>query len=213
MLKEKDFIELDYTGRIKETNQVFDTTEESIAKKENVYNPNASYGPKVICLGQKQILPAIDKEIIGKKVNETIILNLSPDEAFGKKDMSLIKTVNTNDLLKKKINPFPGLQINASGLLGTIRSVNGGRTTIDFNHPFAGKNLVYEIKINKIITEKKEQLDSLLIGLLGLQKKDYTLKMENNKAEITIKQEFPEKLKEEFKLKAQELIPNIEISI
>ena len=71
MLKEKDFIELDYTGRIKETNQVFDTTEESIAKKENVYNPNASYGPKVICLGQKQILPAIDKEIIGKKVNET----------------------------------------------------------------------------------------------------------------------------------------------
>src|SRR3989344_665947 len=213
MLKEKDFIEIAYTGRIKETNQVFDTTDINVAKKENIYNENFTYIPRIICVGQKHILQFIDKNLIGKKVNDSFILELTPENGFGLKDQNLVKVVSTNELREQKINPFPGLQLNASGLLGTVRSVNGGRTTIDFNHPLAGKNLVYEIKINKLITEKKEQLDSLLIGLLGLQKKDYTLKMENNKAEITIKQEFPEKLKEEFKLKAQELIPNIEISI
>jgi len=213
MLKEKDFIEIAYTGRIKETNQVFDTTDINVAKKENIYNENFTYIPRIICVGQKHILQFIDKNLIGKKVNDSFILELTPENGFGLKDQNLVKVVSTNELREQKINPFPGLQLNASGLLGTVRSVNGGRTTIDFNHPLAGKNLVYEIKINKLITENKEKLVGLLNNLLGLNSKDYELKLENNKAEVNLKSKIPENFKEEFKKKVKELIPELETNI
>src|SRR3989338_7931190 len=143
--KEKDFVEIDYVGRIKESNQIFDLTDKALAKKNNIYNENAKYGSRIICLGENQILPTIDKFLIDKEVGENYTLELKPEDSFGKKDSNLIKIVPSDILKKQKINPFPGLQIHAGGLIGTIRSVSGGRVTIDFNHPLAGKNLVYDI--------------------------------------------------------------------
>ncbi|MDP6703912.1 MAG: peptidylprolyl isomerase, partial [archaeon] len=36
-----DFIKVDYTGSEKEGGRVFDTTDEALAKKENIYNENS----------------------------------------------------------------------------------------------------------------------------------------------------------------------------
>ena len=210
--KEKDFIEIDYIGKIKESNQIFDLTKEEIAKKENIHNPKSKYGPKIICLGEKQIIPALDKFLEDKELNKDYTMELKPEEAFGKKDAKLIKIVSTEILKKQKINPFPGLQINASGMFGTIRSVAGGRVTIDFNHPLAGKNIVYQIKINKIIDSDKIKLKSLLESMLGLTNKEYELNIENNKAKITLKPTIPPEIKDEFLKKVKGLIPSLETS-
>lgn len=212
LTKEKNFVEISYIGRIKETNQIFDLTDENLAKKENIYNPNALYGNKIICLGEKHILEELDKQLIGKEINKDYKIELTAEQAFGKKNPDLVRVVPTITLQKQRINPFPGLQINASGLLGTIRAVSGGRTTIDFNHPLASKNLVYEIKIERIVDKDDEKLQALMINLLGLDKKDYELNMENNKASIKLKVVVPEKAKEELEDKTKELIPRLEIS-
>ena len=212
MLKDKDFIEISYSGRIKETNHLFDTTDENVAKKENVFNQEFVYGPRIICLGEKQILPKIDIFLIGKEIGKEYVLEINPEEAFGLKDKNLIKIVNTNDLKKQRINPFPGLQLNASGITGTIRSVNGGRTTIDFNHPLAGKNLVYNIRVNKIITEKKIQAECVLGSFLGLKQNEYELKIENKKIEVKLKKMINEKIQAEFKEKVKKILPELELS-
>ena len=209
--KAKDFVEVSYVGRIKGTNQIFDLTDLDLAKKEGIFNPNANYGNKIICLGEGFILKELDNQLIGKEIGKNYTIELTPEKAFGIKDPSLVKIIQTNLLHQQKIRPFPGLQINASGLLGTIRSVSGGRTTIDFNHPLASKNIIYEIKIEKLVTENKEKLSALLLNVLGLINKDYEIKLENNKAEIKLKPKIPEETKEEFKVKAKELIPELEI--
>lgn len=211
--KERDFIEIEYTGRIKESGQIFDLTDEALAKKENIYNPKANYKPKIICLGENQIIPALDKFLIGKETGKEYSIELKPEEAFGKKDSKLIKIVSAETLRKQNINPFPGLQINASGLLGTIRSVAGGRITIDFNHPLAGKNLVYTIKINRIVEEDIEKLKALLENLLGIEEKEYDLKTEDKKAAVNLKAELPAEAKNEFLSKSKELIPGLDASI
>ncbi len=209
--KLKDFIEIDYIGKIKETNQIFDLTNEDLAKKENLYNENLTYGSKIICLGENQILSAIDKFLTDKEINKTYTLELKPEEAFGKKENKLINIISSEILTKQNIRPFPGLQINASGVIGKIISVTGGRVTIDFNHPLAGKNLIYEIKINKIITSDEEKLKSLIENTLNLNNKEYEIKIENNKAAVTIKPKIPAKVKEQLKSKVKELIPSLEI--
>ncbi len=209
--KERDFVEVNYIGKIKETNEIFDLTDVETARKFNIYNEKARYGSKIICLGENQILKSIDRKLVDKEPNQTIIIELKPEEGFGKKDPSLLKVVVIDTLKKQNINPFPGLQINASGLLGTIRSVNAGRVTIDFNHPLAGKNLIYEIKIEKIIEKDEEKIKSLVENLLGLSKEEYTLEVKENKANLTIKSIIPIQTKEQFKQKAKQLIPSLEL--
>ena len=92
-------------------------------------------------------------------------------------------------------------------MIGTIRTVNGGRTTIDFNHPLAGKNIIYNIKINRVITDNKEKVEGLTNNLLGLRKKEFEIKLDGNKAEIKLnKNKLAENIKEEFKRKVKDLV-------
>ena len=213
LTKESDFVEIDYVGRIKESNKIFDLTFEDLAKKENIQSiGHHHYGAKVICLGMNNILSAIDKFLINKETNKTYTLELSSDQAFGKKDPKLMKIFPADALRKQNINPVPGLQINATGLLGTIVSVAGGRVTIDFNHPLASKNLVYELTINKIVSDDKQKLSSLVQSLIGLHDHDFTISLENNKAVIKSGTKLSDQTKEVFTKKVKVIIPNIDVS-
>ena len=210
--KEKDFVEINYVGRIKENNQIFDLTDKELAKKNGIYDENTMYGPKILCLGEKQILPSIDKFLVDKEVGKTYTLELKPEESFGKKDSNLIKIMPSEILRKQKINPFPGLQIHAGGLIGTIRSVSGGRVTIDFNHPLSGKNLVYELNINRIVEKDDEKIRSLVENMLNLSYNEYELELQGSKANVKLKVTIPNNAKEEVNNKVNKLIPGFELS-
>jgi FKBP-type peptidyl-prolyl cis-trans isomerase 2 len=208
MIKEKDFVELNYTGKIKEDNFIFDTTDEKVAKENDVFQEGAEYVPAVICVGQGQLIKGIDSALPGKEVNKEYTLDVSPDDAYGKKSAKLIQLISTSKFLKEKIQPMPGLQVNIDGTMGIVKTVSGGRTLVDFNHPLAGKELVYDIKVNKIITDDKEKLQSILKINLGL--KDSEIKVENKKAEIKTEQELPQEIQVELKKKIIELLPHLE---
>ena len=65
-----DFIELEYTGRLKETNEVFDTTDKNTAKETEIYNENMAYGPVIICVGESQILKGLEEELSAEEGGE-----------------------------------------------------------------------------------------------------------------------------------------------
>jgi len=207
-IQEKDFIELEYTGKLKEENIIFDTTDEKTAKDNDLYQENAEYAPIVICVGQSQIISGLDKELIGKEINKPYTIEVKAEDAYGKKNAKLIQLISTSKFKKENIQPMPGLQVNIDGTMGLIKTVSGGRTLVDFNHPLAGKDLIYDIKINKIITDNKEKINSILKVNLGI--KDAETKVENKKATIATKQEIPKQLHEELKKKIKELLPNLD---
>lgn len=202
-LKKGDFIEIGYTGKVKETNEIFDLTSEEEAKKNKIYNPKAVYGPVIICLGEGDLIKGLDEQLIDREIGSYTI-EIPSEKAFGKKDPKLMKIVSTNIFKKQKIMPFPGLRLNLDGFIGTVRSVSGGRTILDLNHPLAGRNLVYEIKINRIITKAEEQLKGFVTLHLG---KSVKTELKNDEAIIFI--DLPEKIKKEFEKKIKDLIKNI----
>jgi len=206
MLKEGDFIEVEYIAKIKGSEIIFDLTDEKLAKEKNIFNPNLKYGPVIICLGQKHILIGLDKKLIGKDVGEFTI-NLSAEEAFGKREPKLIRVYPTSVFKEKNINPQPGLPLNIDGKIGLIRTVTGGRTYIDLNHPLSGKDISYEIKINRIVKDTKEKLNSLLRILLLL--KEPNAKINEETAEIILKEKLPNELESALKDKIKELISEI----
>ena len=205
-IKKGDFIELDFIGRLKETNSIFDLTNEKDAKANEVYNPKMKYGPKSICVGEGHLVKGLDEALIGKDLKEYKI-ELESEQAFGKKDPKLMKIVNTNIFLKQQIRPFPGLQVNIDNMIGIIKTVSGGRTIVDFNHPLAGHPVVYEIKILKLIKEDKEKLSALLDPAKHLFQLEINVELKDGEA--TIKSKLPELLEKGFKERIKELIPSI----
>jgi peptidylprolyl isomerase/FKBP-type peptidyl-prolyl cis-trans isomerase SlyD len=205
MVKKHDFIQINYTGKIKETGQVFDTTNDAIAKESNIHNPKMKYEPTIICVGERQIIKGLDEQIIGKEVGKTYTFEVESKDAFGKKDAKLIKLIPTNIFKKQKINPFVGLEVNIDGQYGVVRSINGGRTLIDFNHPLAGKDIEYEVEIIKKIDDAKEKIDSLITLTLNIEKPK--TKVEND--ELVVEEKIPIEIQPLITKKIQEMIPSI----
>jgi len=185
-----DFIELDYTGKLID-GTVFDTTEKKVAKEVG-FNERLKVAPATICVGEKQILPGLDDQLIGKDIGQEYEIKLSPENAFGKRDIKRLKVMPMSAFKEHKMQPIPGLQIEADGELGTVSSVSGGRVIVNFNHPLAGKEVIYQIKVTRKITDAQDQIKSFLNTSLKFSEDKYTVKVENKKAEIKLAFSFPE---------------------
>lgn len=198
-IKRGDFVELDYIGRIKGSNQIFDLTDELIAKKNGLYNSNMKYGPRIACIGEGDLIKGLDNYLVDKETGKNYNIEISKKEAFGDRDNKMMRVVSSSIFLKERINPFPGLQVNIDGMLGTIRSISGGRAIVDFNHPLAGKDLVYELKINKIIEDNILKIKSILLNGIGLDEKDYKIEEKEGKINIILNKDMDNKVKEKIK--------------
>lgn len=200
--KENDFIELDYVARTKDDNKIFDLTNEKTAKENNLYQENKTYSPVVICLGHKDVISGLDKELINKDLGKHVI-EVKSEDAFGKRLANLIKLVPTNIFIKQNIKPFPGLHVNLDNIYGVILTVSGGRTIVDFNHPLSGKDLVYEVNIIRIVTKLEEKIQSVL----NLVKKDIKFSINEHKLIVYLKlnEEQSKELKDELKKRIPEL--------
>jgi len=199
-----NFIEIDFIAKIKDENRIFDLTNEEVAKKEKIYNKNFSYKPLIICLGENHLLKGLDKALIGKEVGNEYTIDVSAEEGYGKKHAQLIQLVSTNVFTKQNIKPFPGLQVQIDNMFGLIKTVSGGRTLVDFNHPLAGKTLEYKVKILRIIQDDNEKIKSLLNLML---KKEIDFKFESEN--LTINEKIPKEAHEFVEKEIKRLITSV----
>ena len=201
-IKKGDFIELDFVGKIKDTNEIFDLTKEEVAKEKKIYNPRFKYKPIIICVGEGELIKGLDQKLIGKdKGNFKIEIN--SEEGFGKKNPALLKLVPIKIFTKENLKPFPGLNVNINGMIGTVRSVSGGRVIVDFNHPLSGKDLSFEIEVKKILKDEKEKIESIVAKISN----EFEAKLEKNN--LILKLNLDDKIKEELKKRIQKLVPSI----
>jgi len=201
MIKKGDFIELDFTARIADSGRVFDTTKKEIAE-QNHFHEDHDYKPIVICIGHNDVIHGLDEQLIGKEFKK-YNFNISTEKGFGKKHHELIKLVPSSLFTKQHIKPIPGLQINLNDMIGTIRSVSGGRTVIDFNHPLAGKDLIYEVEILREVKDVKEKVNSIISQIT--KKSEVTITDSEVGIKSDIKEDFQEKIKEEIKARIPEI--------
>lgn len=203
-IKEKDFVELDYTGRVHDTGEVFDTTDESVAKDNELHDENSTYAPVIICVGKGHLIKGIDEQLIGKEVGKSYTFAIEPEKAFGKKSPKLLKLMGAAQFRKQEIAPQPGLQVSVDGRMGTVRSATGGRVVVDFNHPLAGKALDYEVKVIRKVTSKSEKGKALIKLLLGQEPE--SVKAQEKKLIVTMPTEMPPQVTEMLSKEFKELV-------
>jgi FKBP-type peptidyl-prolyl cis-trans isomerase 2 len=201
-IKKNDFVEVEYTGRIKDTDQIFDTTDEDVAKKNDIHS-HSEYGPVIVCVGQEQVVSGIDKSLDGKEIGQEYEVDVGPEDSFGNKNAKLIQLIPTSKFKKQNIQPMPGLQLNIDGMVGTVKTVTGGRTLVDFNHPLAGREIIYKVKINKKVTDNTEKLKNYLQLNLG------TKEIDVNGTEVSLKKGLPEEVEKNLIKKIESIIPEM----
>jgi FKBP-type peptidyl-prolyl cis-trans isomerase SlyD len=184
-MKVGDFVEVDYVGRIKDSGQVFDLTKEDIAKKEDVYNPKASYGSVVLIVGADFIIKGLNEALQKMKIGEEKKVEIPPEKAFGEKKEELVRFIPLARFKEQNLDPVPGVIVNIGIMKGTIVTVSGGRVQVDFNHPLAGKTLEYDIKINSEVAETDKKVKAVAEYFTGV--KDIDVSIKDKEAEIKIK--------------------------
>jgi len=193
-LKKGDFIEIEFTGKIKD-GQVFDSN-----IKEDLKNANLNFEPKpfIFGLGEKMFLEGIEDFLVGKEIGEYEV-ELSPEKAFGNRNSSLVNIISARIFRENKLNPIPGMMFNLDGRAAKVLSASGGRITIDFNNPLAGKNVVYKIKVLRKVDDINEKAKALIEFLF---KKDLEFEIIDKKIIIKVEKELLELVKlfsEKFK--------------
>jgi len=157
-----DFIKLEFTGKIKETGDVFDTTNEEVANEAGILVENKEYGPIPIVVGGNHLLKAIDEAVIGMDVGDSKEIEVSPEDGFGQRDSNLIQLIPMKEFKKQGMTPHVGMELTAEGQKGRVLTINGGRIKVDFNHDLAGKTLEYSVVISKIIEDDEEKIKSMI---------------------------------------------------
>lgn len=112
--------------------------------------------------GNGYLIPGLEKELEGKKVNDVINCVVQPAEAYGERDEELVFSVPRSQFGDaEKIEP--GMQFQAEQEDGihivTVVSADSENVTIDANHPLAGIPLHFNVKINDIREATPEELE------------------------------------------------------
>ncbi|WP_456365579.1 FKBP-type peptidyl-prolyl cis-trans isomerase [Thermococcus sp.] len=162
-----DVIRIHYTGKVKETGEVFDTTYEEVAKEAGIYNEKGVYGPVPVAVGAGHVIKGLDEQLEGLEVGKRYEIVIPPENGFGKRDPKLVKTFTLGQFRRRGIVPFPGMPITLEGeggrkIKGRVLTVSGGRVRVDFNNPYAGRYLLYEVEIVEKIDDPIEKVKALV---------------------------------------------------
>lgn len=193
-LQKKDFIEIEFTGKIKD-GKIFDSNIKKDLEKTDL---NVKAKPLIFCLGEGMFLEGIDDFLIGKDIQEYEI-ELLPEKAFGNRDSKLVQMIPMKIFKEQKVNPVPGAMFNFDGKIAKILTASSGRIMVDFNHPLAGKTVVYDIKVLRKIDDLTEKAKALTEFFT---KKDFKLEIKDKKLTIHADKKFSQFLilfKDKFK--------------
>lgn len=186
-LKEGDFVEIEYVGRIKESGEIFDLTDEKLAREKNILNPRVRYGPVVVIVGAGYVLRGLDAALRELSTGEKKTIAVEPAAAFGDRDAAMTKTFSLTEFKRQGIDPAVGQTITLqNNITGRVLSVSGGRVMVDFNHPLAGKALEYAIKVNRLLATKEEKIAAIFEFYAG-GSKEMEAKVDGSRANVLFK--------------------------
>ena len=189
-IKNGDFILANYTLRVKETGETVGTTLESVAKEKKLYRGEEHYEPFFIILGEGWVPKGLEEALTGFEAGKADTVELPPEKGYGVRDPKKVRLVPLRKFAAEGMTPIPGMQVNIDGKPAQVRSVGAGRVQVDYNHPFAGKTLIYDITIEKVISSDDEKICNLIHKRIpSVDQQKFDIKIEGAKLQVEVPEE------------------------
>ncbi len=148
-IEDGDKVTIEYEGKL-ESGEVFDTSKH----KEHSH-------PLEFEIGSGKVIPGFEKQVKGMEKDEEKEFTLKPSEAYGEANPELIREIPKTALPKDQ-EPKKGMFLmmntpDGKQFPARISEIKKDKIMVDLNHPLAGKNLIFNIKVTDIKKEKKEK--------------------------------------------------------
>lgn len=129
---------------------------------DEVLDQSQADEPLIYLHGANNIIPGLEKALLGKTTGDTVNVRIVPEEAYGVRDESKIQSMPSSAFQGvDKIEP--GMQFHAEGEGGpvmiTVVSIEGDEVTVDGNHPLAGEALTFDVDITDVRDATEEELE------------------------------------------------------
>jgi len=172
---------IDYVAKVKDTEEIFDTTIEEEAKKHSIHESDVKYQPKLVSIGEVSypVLKGLDEALTKTSVGEKLTVEVTPDKGFGERDSTKVRMIPIRKLGEDAEKISVGDTIEIDNKRGIIRFIGSGRVQIDYNHRYAGKTIIYDVNVIKSLDSENDKIDGILKNRLPV---------ENSKIEFTIKE-------------------------
>ncbi|MBS98966.1 MAG: peptidylprolyl isomerase [Oceanospirillaceae bacterium] len=118
--------------------------------------------------GQGQLVPGLEAALEGHEAGDRFAVSLSPDQAWGERDESLIEHIEREAFAGIK-DLRPGKVIQVSGednkpTLARVVSLDNRTVVIDTNHPYAGVSLEFRVEVTAVRDATPEELVSKTVS-------------------------------------------------
>ncbi len=176
-----DYVLLEYTVADKDDNKVVETTIENKAKEAGIYRPDEVYEPRLIIIGETKLFEPLEQAIMNSSESQEITVEIPPDKAFGQRDPGKVRVISIREFYRYGKLPKVGDVVEVNNQQGRVVSITGGRVTLDFNHPLAGKTLVVTAKIIKKLEATEDKIKYII--------KQYIPRIELEKVNVELSQD------------------------
>jgi len=184
---EREFLLVNITIRDAETRSLYHTTVEDVARESGAHSERVSYTPVLVIPGETNLFPKLLERILASEEGERFELILEPEEAYGSYDRGKVKVYSVKRLEREGIHPHVGETIYLDDQRGVIQSVTGGRVTVDFNHPLAGKRLLIECEVLRKIRDDLEKVRAIVADAFDLRLEEIPARwVEDGVVEVTL---------------------------
>lgn len=147
LIADQHVIAIDYT-LTNEAGEVLDSSEGS--------------EPLVYLHGAGNIIAGLENALVGKAVGDELEVSVEPADAYGEYSAELITNIG-REMFEGVDQLEVGMQFHASAPDGgmqivTIRDIEGDQVTIDGNHPLAGQQLNFKVKVASVRAASEEEI-------------------------------------------------------
>ena len=152
-IADKSYVALDYTLTLDSGKEVDRSSEGQ---------------PLGFITGSGQIIPGLEKALMGRTVGDSLKVSVEPEDAYGQVNPELFRDIPRSQF-PGDIELQPGMTFQAQGpqgqMLLNIKEIKDEDTvTIDLNHPLTGKRLHFDVNIVEVREPTAEELSSLSSG-------------------------------------------------
>jgi FKBP-type peptidyl-prolyl cis-trans isomerase 2 len=186
-MKKGDIIRLDITGYNGASNEVFETTDEAVAKEKNIWHEGHTYKPRVYILGgeSSDYPTGLELDLLKAKVGDKRSVNLEAKDAYGAHNPLLVETISVRELIRQGVEPEVGATIQRRNRTGYIAGIFGGRVRVDYNHRMAGKPLKYDYTVRAIEDASAGKVAALLDLHYG-RSEEFRISIDGKSVNITV---------------------------
>jgi peptidylprolyl isomerase len=188
-LERGSLILVDYTAKVKDSNEIFETTREEEAKKFELFDPTHKYEPKLISIGEGWVLKGLDEALAAANIGDKMNVDITPDKGFGDRDPNKVRMIAQRKLGEKADEVRVGDVIEIDHRTGIVRYVGSGRVQIDFNHRFAGRTLTYDVDVVKKVESDDDKIRSLIKRRLPVDDEKIKINLKGSTLEIELPEE------------------------